>query len=114
MDSISKGGRFPIAISLNKSRQSLRSLSFYYTNDPTDPTQHNLKLAPPAISGPPVQGDYWAFIPFIYNGPVSDPISTEDAWDTGGVTPGTYTICAQADDGYNPVTYCSEIPVQVR
>jgi hypothetical protein len=34
-------------------------------------------------------------------------------WDTDGVSPGEYYLCAQPWDGLNLTAYCSKAPVKV-
>jgi hypothetical protein len=90
MDQVTAGTAFPIGITLNRSSDTLKSLTFYYTTAVSQPTQ-SLAVGTVQSTGTSV----------TYN------------WDTTGVPTGTYFICAQADDGLNPVTYCSEANVAV-
>jgi hypothetical protein len=89
-DRVVRGTVFPIGITLNRLPSTLSSLAFYYTTSLSDPTQFS------AVG--------------------TTQISSFDVtyqWDTKGVASSTYYICAQANDGYNPVIYCSESPVIV-
>jgi len=84
------GSVFPIQIRLNRFPNTLTSLAFYYTTDRTKPTQN------------PAVGTLQT---------TSTSMDVTYQWDTTGVTPGTYYVCAHIEDGFNPVTYCSEAAV---
>lgn len=113
-DEIKRGQVFPVEVGVNLDPAALRSITFYYTTNPAQPTQNQaVPYAPPAPA--PVTGDYKIYLPtvarFGSNGAPGNPLSFN--WDTTSVTRGTYFVCATADTGRNAATYCSETPVVV-
>jgi hypothetical protein len=113
MDSVRKGTSFQVKVSFNKPASQITSASFYYTNNPSQPTQH------PAESyvSSPQQGNLLSYLPYITNGintvGATNPNMMTHQWNTSSVSPGTYYICGVFSDGYNPVAYCSDTPVNV-
>lgn len=122
--SIQRGNKFPIQISMNEDPYSLSSISFYYTDDPNQPTQMPVQSASAnseqAQPAPDAQIDSpRLLLPIVmtnYAAPYQPPPVENEVlfwWDTGSVNPGTYYLCVVADDGYNQTTFCSDAPVQV-
>jgi hypothetical protein len=115
IDQTTKGTPFPIQITLNRPLAGV-TFTFYYTTTLSNPTQSLAQLyTPPTISIGPFQ----LYLPTIFKNSVDvagDTFPSVDVtymWDTTSVSLGTYYICAQANDGYNTTTYCSEAPVIV-
>jgi hypothetical protein len=106
-----KGNPFTVKIQLNEPSTVLQTLTFYYTSDRQNPTQH---LAKPYLPLPDPSGPFKIYLPGVLNLPNSS-ISAERTfnWDTSDVSPGEYTICSVANDGYNQVANCSDAPVNV-
>jgi hypothetical protein len=119
VDRIGRGQPFPVMVTLNEPVGQLQSLTFYYTSNPGNPTQHPAK----AYSNPATSGlganPFAMFLPAVRHGLVDPFVEALQAdftfqWDTAGVAPGLYHICARANDGANSGTYCSAAPVEVQ
>lgn len=128
---VPQGTPYTIRVGLNKPPDELSSTQFYYTSNPSSPTQHqaqgvsaSLNSTSPAISQSSSKpsrtslSQFFALLPFaVRNYVTSDlPVVENEVnfnWDTSGVNPGDYYICAQVADGVNSATYCSEVPVSV-
>lgn len=110
VDSVQRGTVYLIRISPNKPRSELNSLTFFYTDDLANPTQHLARLL---VLNPPPTLPFKAYLPLI--GSNASVFQTGDPflWDTSTVTPGVYYICTVANDGYNQAYYCSDSPVEV-
>ena len=110
MDEATQGTPFPVQFLLNKPLSEIQTLNFYYTTSLGNPTQNP---AVPYISSPgsPPGGAAYAYLPVVPR--ESNPGALLFSWDTSGVSPGQYYLCAQAWDGYNQTTYCSKAPVDV-
>ena len=106
---------FEVGIRLNKPVSDLVSTTFYYTNDLSHYNQHLAQPYSPPVFGGPFQ----AYLPFAFSlapglpPPSLPPADLVFVWDTTGVTPGEYYLCALVDDGYSQAIYCSEAPMQV-
>jgi len=124
--SVMKGLPFPIQVSMNKSPDAIRSITFYYTADVSQLTQNlangsfvNSKLNQTDLVMTQVETANPIFLPMAlnkYTPPVElPPVENEIQflWDTASVPPGEYFICAVTSDGYNQTTFCSQSPVQV-
>jgi hypothetical protein len=63
-----------------------------------------------------LQNGYRVFLPNVVNNYTNIVCNPGEclAWNTAGVQPGTYYICAESDDGLNKVYRCSEAPVVLR
>ena len=111
MDQVQAGSVFMIKILVNKPRADFTTLSYYYTTNPSTPTQHAAnEYVLPARNGP-----FFMYAPGMSNhyGGDFDPNAIQYSWDTSGVAAGEYYVCVVADDGYNTNTFCSHAPVQV-
>jgi hypothetical protein len=112
VDQVRKGEVFPIQVESSTPFSQLTGITFYYTTDPAGaPTQHVAQLYNPT---PPPSRPNKAYLPFM--GVNRDGLSLGGNtynWNTSSVAPGTYYICAAAQDGLNQVNYCSRAPVQV-
>lgn len=113
VESAARGTPFPIQIKTNESPDSL-SLTFYYTIDLNNPTQHPAQAyTPPAAALP--QGSVQIYLPVAPR--AGDPFLQQlnpdftYLWDTTGVTPGEYYVCTVAADGHNRAIYCSDAPL---
>ncbi len=118
VETISQGHPAEIRLLLKTPVAELTSLDVYYTTDRSLPSQHPAaRYTPPTISGPFIQ-----FLPMAlrlpltkFTDPFIDSLSADVIywWDTSGVSPGTYYICAVASDGYTTAAYCSQAPFQI-
>ncbi len=105
MEKITRGQPFTVEW---YSSESLPASAFqvFYTSDSAVPRQH------PAASWsfplPPAQ-PFRQFVPgiFTFSG------TYKHFWNTGGVAPGQYYLCVEANDGTNTNISCSEAPVEV-
>jgi len=130
VDRVAQGEIFPILITLNKDASAVQYINFYYTTNLDEPMQHFIGQYAPSFSGlsqavsapGSLTPNAFAattntYLPSIQNRHIIyPPIASNQVrlpWYTTGVTPGEYSICAQAFDGYNLTTYCSAAPMQV-
>ncbi|NLG71354.1 MAG: hypothetical protein GX495_04800 [Chloroflexi bacterium] len=111
VDRAARGSIFPIQITLNKPVDQLQSINFYYTTDRRSPRQHSVKLVSSTGSlpdGPLI------FLPLVTRLSSEAPANGNTfSWDTSGVAPGQYYICAEVNDGYNETISCSTAPVEI-
>jgi hypothetical protein len=110
---VAKGTPYAIKLGLNKPASQIVSRTFYYTTDPQQPTQH----AAQAFSAPPPSGPNQVYLPFAGRpGAEGEPIANplDFVWDTSGVAPGTYYVCATLGDGTNSTTVCSDATITVQ
>jgi hypothetical protein len=114
VDDVVRGDTYPIQLRLNKSMESLRSVTYYYTTTLADPRQ-NLAQSPAAVVTAPRQSSFTVtntlHLPMMIYRYATYQSSFD--WYTGAVSPGEYYICAEIDDGYNQTIQCSEAPVIV-
>jgi hypothetical protein len=115
VEQVSQGASAKIRVLLNKPPSEV-NLNFYYTTDLSQPTQHPASTYPQAIIAAP----YHFYLPLVVNSDLNfDPFVSQlpadvtFSWDTSGVTPREYYICAQANDNYNQAIYCSHAPIQI-
>jgi hypothetical protein len=128
---VTRGQAFAVQVSLNKAPEELEQVTFYYTDNLSDPTQHPAEgqispAEPPAtVTAPQPPSSQAAqklqnpvFLPVLIRNfyeldfpPVDNGINF--SWSTGSVSPGEYYLCAVFEDGYNQASYCSEAPVKV-
>ena len=122
--SVYQGVDFPIQVSMNKSPTTISAITFYYTNDLNQPTQHLAQGTrkvenQETTNQPALAGTYQIFIPVVQNRyapPIELPSVDNEIlfqWDTSSVAPGEYYTCAVTSDGYNQTTFCSEAPVKI-
>jgi len=126
MDMVVKGQAFPIQISLNKSPQEIKKVTFYYTDDLSQPTKFPAEAFSQATftGASPQSGQ----AQFAVNSRIFLPMSLRNysdlkftplpngvnfGWNTASVSPGEYHVCAVVEDSYNQATYCSEAAMQV-
>jgi hypothetical protein len=115
VEQVSQGKPVKIRVLLNKQPSEV-TLHFYYTTDLSQQTQNLASTYPTTIFAAPniqylpivfaVDPNYDPFVDHI-------PADVTYLWNTRGVAPGEYYSCAQASDGYNQATYCSQVPVQI-
>jgi hypothetical protein len=121
VDTVRRGQPYTVKTKLNVSASSLASITYYYTDNLSNPTQH---IADNFSMNTPLDAAYSTFIPLLSRAYTTgstgqDPFVGElkpDVsyyWDTSAVNPGTYYICTLLNDGYNQSIYCSEAPVTV-
>ena len=107
MDSVQSGTDFRILISFGELLQGSQ-LSFYYTSDLANPTQHAV-IQSSSIT--PSTGPYSSYFPYITTGSGESDYTTK--WVTNGIGSGNYYICVVATDGFNTTTTCSDAPVNI-
>jgi hypothetical protein len=110
---VSKGTPYAIKLGLNKPAGQITSRTFYYTSSPQQPTQHIAE----AFSAPPPAGANRVYLPLAGRpGAEGEPIANplQFVWDTSGVAPGAYYVCAALDDGTNTSTFCSDVTITVQ
>jgi hypothetical protein len=115
VEQASQGKTVKIHILLNKPTSDV-SMQFYYTTDLSQPTQNPASTNPKTISA----AANIVYLPLVFTidpnyDPFVDklPADLTYVWNTSGVAPGQYYVCAKANDGYNQATYCSQAPVQI-
>lgn len=87
-------------------------VNLFYTTDPKNqPTQHRVIV----YTSPGSTGPYAIYLPITKS--MGDPFLSgadlEYLWDTTSVSPGKYYICAEAFDGLNQGTFCSEATITI-
>ena len=115
VEQVTQGISVKIRVLLNKPSSNV-SIDFYYTTDLSQPKQHPANaFARAAISAP-----YILYLPVVSNSdPYYDPFVEQIPaditylWNTSGVSPAEYYVCAEAGDGYNQATYCSQAPIKI-
>ena len=118
VEPVHQGQPAEVRLLVNDTVAELTTLDLYYTTDRNQPAQHPAaRYTPPTISG-----SHLFFLPMTLRLPVpaySDPfVAALPAdviywWDTTGVSPGTYYICAVAGDAHTTAAYCSQAPYQI-
>jgi hypothetical protein len=115
VEQVSQGRPAKIRVLLNKPASDV-TLTFSYTTDLSQPTQHLANIDPNTI----IAAKNFVYLPFISTiAPNYDPFvdhlpaDLTYSWNTNGVAPGEYYICAQASDGLNQANYCSQAPIQI-
>ena len=110
-DQVVRGQPFEISLLVNKPNSQIRSLTFYYTTDLTQPMQHLAQRYPVSLA------PFTSYLPLLFsknNPPAQDPTAEISfLWDTSSVSAGSYSICALANDGYSQSLYCSQTLVTV-
>jgi hypothetical protein len=110
MNEVEQGDPFEIQYTLDTMDNVTATV--YYDTD-TDPTNGRTPIQLPAPGPAPSPTlTNTVYLPLVVNNLVSDS-QIVVMWDTTGVTPGTYWISINADDGYNTTTWYSEAPVSV-
>lgn len=117
MDSVASGERYRAVMSLSEAPSGVQA-QFFYTTDRSQPTQSPALTAQQQGQPSQVGAAFQVYMPFVMtpNDPslngIVNPLPF--TWDTTGVAPGEYYLCAQLNDGLNQSTVCSLAPVQVR
>jgi hypothetical protein len=110
-----QGQSYMVGLQLNKSMDQINNIEYYFTTDPQNPIQ-NMALRYNREVVAPLTANHFVYLPGIitYGLPFEKPsVDTNFSWDTTGVVPGDYYICARVYDDQNESTFCSEAPVQV-
>jgi hypothetical protein len=110
---VDKGTPYLVQLALNKPSGDIPTQTFYYTTSRSQPTQH----AAQAVNTTPPSGSNRVYIPLLANGDSFLPVAANPSsfvWDTSNVSPGTYYLCVELDDGVNSNTTCSDAPVTVQ
>ena len=111
METVSRGQPFSIQLSMNKPSNKIKNITYYYTTNLDEPTQHIAERFSSSQAQTVNPGNNRIFLPVINNG---DSFGFTYNWDTSSVsTPGYYYVCAASDDGINQTTYCSDAQVWV-
>jgi hypothetical protein len=111
-----RGSTVKVKVLLNKPAAEV-NLNFFYTTNlaltdqniaetlqgATLALKNNLVFLPVLLTSDP---NYDPFFDRI-------PADVTYSWNTSGVNPGEYYLCAQASDGYNQATYCSQAPILI-
>ncbi len=115
VEQVTQGKPVKIRVVLNKPPSEV-TLQFYYTTNLSQPTQNLASNYHATIFAAP----NFLYLPIIFAvdqnyDPFVDqlPADVIYIWNTSGVAPGEYYLCAQAGDGYNQASYCSQAPVQI-
>jgi hypothetical protein len=115
-DRVQRGAPYQVQIELNRPSGDVSSISYYYTTNRSNPTQSAAQRWTP----PAAPGNRRIFVPLLANGVGAfggtDTLPQSDLtfwWNTGGVSPNTYYICAVVSISPNTVTYCSAAPIVV-
>jgi len=114
-DRVMQGQSYMIGLQLNKSVTQISNIEYFFTTDRLNPVQ-NMALRYNREVATPLNANHFVYLPGIVTsgGPFQKPGTDANFnWDTSGVTPGDYYICAKVYDGKNESTVCSEAPVQV-
>ena len=115
VDQVTRGKPVKVRVVLNKPPSDV-TLQFYYKSNLSESNQNlastystTILVAPKFIYLPIVFKADLNYDPFVEQ----LPADVTYTWNTSGVAPGEYYLCAQANDGYNQATYCSQAPVQI-
>ncbi len=118
VEPVSQGQPAELRLVLNTPVAELTTLNLYYTTDRAQPVQHPAaRYTPPVLNGP-----FLSFLPMTLRlpapslrDPFIDALSADVVywWDTTGVSPGTYYVCAVAGDAHTSAAYCSQAPIQI-
>ncbi len=117
-DRVSHGTPYLIQLDLNRPGSDVNASSFYYTTSRSNPTQHAASRWTGNGSG--ASGPKKVYVPLVLRGnaivPGADTFPQSDLsfwWNTAGVSPGTYYVCATITMNPNTATYCSDVPMIV-
>jgi len=110
-EKIVSGQTYQIEINLNKSVSFITSSNFFYTTNPSNPTQ-NQALQNLSAPDTPVSTDDPFTLSALDN--TSSSFSLTYQWDTSNVAPGEYYVCVELQDGSNTSYNCSESTVIVK
>jgi hypothetical protein len=115
VEQVTQGKLVKIRVLLNKPSSEV-TIGFYYTTDLSQPKQHPAN----AIARITISTPYLLYLPIVSNSdPNYDPFVEQIPadvtylWNTTGVSPAEYYVCAEAGDGYNQATYCSQAPIKI-
>ena len=114
-DRVAQGQSYLVGLQLNKTLNQISDIEYFFTTDPQNPVQNRaLRYNKEVVV--PFNASFFVYLPGVvtsggaFEKPATD---TNFNWDTSGVVPGEYYICAKVYDGKNESTVCSEAPVQV-
>jgi hypothetical protein len=117
VDSVKRGAAFPVHLSLNMPAGQISGVTYYYTNNLSNPRQSVAQ----AYAPPPSVAAHRVFLPFILQGgglhsgvDTFPPVDSIFMWNTASVTPGTYYLCVSLSAGGNSGLFCSQAPVVVQ
>lgn len=108
---VKSGSPFSVNYSIIDESPDFVQIEFFYTTDPdNDPRQKEaLPVIHPAPELPP-HYSFLTYLPLIYNN-ARGFLSFD--WNTTGVSPSDYYLCAKVSDGLNQGIYCSTAPLRV-
>jgi hypothetical protein len=116
VEAVRQGQPAEVRLLLNTPVAELSTLNLYYTTDRSQPTQHPTARFTPQV----ISGSYLNFLPMALRQPSRhdlfiDALSADVVylWDTTGVSPGTYYVCAVVGDAHTSAAYCSQAPFQI-
>ena len=120
---VKQGQAFPIEVGVSVEPSTLKAITYYYTTDRQQPTQHLVVASSQGQVPTQPAGPNKVYLPQLNTTSISpstlpNPVPVvgnphSSSWDTATVTPGSYYICSAADTGVSVSTYCSETPVVV-
>ncbi len=114
VDSVARGQNFPIQIQSNESFANL-TVTLYYTTNRQVYNQNRVTVYTPSM---PPANQSKVYLPLTFRDPTTTGGSDTGAktiyWNTTGVTPGLYYICAEVSDGLNVAIECSFAPLSVK
>lgn len=112
------GTPYNVLMSLNKAPVGVQA-TFYYTTDRADPRQNQAVGVGGGTVPPPDPTKSQIFLPVVTRpSTAAPPINVANpllfTWNTTGVNPGTYYLCADLFDLTNRHVQCSLVPVIVQ
>ncbi|MFZ6021501.1 MAG: hypothetical protein ACOYXO_18040 [Chloroflexota bacterium] len=110
---VKSGSIFSVYYSIIDESPDSVQIEFFYTSDPkNEPLQ---KKALPVTQPPPDLPPHYLYVtylPLILNNTRGFYGMSFD-WNTTGVSPSNYYLCAKGDDGLNQGIYCSTAPLRI-
>jgi hypothetical protein len=111
-NTVSQGDLYRLELNKLFPEQNFNVTLFYTTNPSVQPMQRQIALSQQQNT-PPDGGEHMVYLPIVVNQRNWSASDMEYLWDTTGVTPGDYYICAQVSDGLNEAVFCSEAAITV-
>jgi len=110
-ETVRKGTVFNVKLNTSK-EVNPNQVTLYYTTDRSNPKMYPMGIASSNLARayPWLLPNQFIYLPLIKNG-LPGPMQFN--WDTTFVAAGDYYICGIANDSYNAVPYCSDVPVTV-